>query len=70
MKREATGSAGAEQASNGSELNAKLLPPFFEEPATRPWAPPSDQRSCCQTPITLDESAGLTATNGSTSESR
>src|SRR5690348_15088958 len=45
----------------------QLLPPFFETPVARPCAPPSDQRSCCQTAIRFFESVGLTSTQGSSS---
>src|SRR6266699_2235103 len=34
----------------GSVLSLQRLPPSNENPATRPWAPPLFQRSCCETP--------------------
>src|SRR5713226_2428447 len=55
------------QASKGSVVSPQVLPPSNEKPATRPCAPPFDQRSCCQTPTMFEESAGFTATYGSTS---
>src|SRR5437763_2157335 len=42
-------------------------PPSWLVDATRPWAPPFDQRSCWKTPTMLLGFAGLTATKGSTS---
>src|SRR5262245_975163 len=46
---------------------AKLTPPLWLTAATRPWAPPSDHRSCCQNPATSLGLVGLTASQGSTS---
>ena len=45
----------------------QVWPPSSLAPMSRPWLPPSDQRSCCQKPTTFWESVGLTATHGSTS---
>src|SRR3954471_8021835 len=58
------------QALKGSGVSPQVLPPSNEKPATRPCAPPFDQRSCCQVPMTLLVFAGLTATHGSTSALR
>src|SRR5467141_661781 len=44
-----------------------VAPPSWLADATRPWAPPFDQRSCWKTLTMLAGFAGLTATNGSTS---
>src|SRR6266851_4002429 len=38
-------------ALKGRVLSPQVLPPLDENPATRPRAPPFDQRSCCQTPM-------------------
>src|SRR5215213_761644 len=46
---------------------ANVAPPSWLTAATRPCAPPSDQRSCCQNPAISSGSAGLTASHGSTS---
>src|SRR5919197_5262054 len=46
---------------------AKLVPPSWLTAATKPCAPPSDQRSCCQNPATSLALAGLTASRGATS---
>src|SRR5215468_11972665 len=48
-------------------LRAQVFPPSNEAPARLPSAPPSDQRSCCQTPTMLAGLRGLIATIGSTS---
>src|SRR4029450_802230 len=45
----------------------QLVPPLRLTPATRPRAPPLDQRSCCQMPAMLSGSVGLTSIHGSTS---
>src|SRR5436190_9638279 len=42
-------------------------PPLVLTPATKPRAPPLDQRSCCQMPTTRAEFVGSTSTQGSTS---
>src|SRR5215469_12610351 len=55
------------QPLNCSDVSPHVLPPSLLKPATSPCAPPSDQRSCCQTPTTLPAVCGLTATEGSTS---
>ena len=46
---------------------AKLAPPLWLTAATRPCAPPSDQRSSCHIPATSFGLVGLTASHGSTS---
>jgi hypothetical protein len=46
---------------------AKLVPPSWLTAATRPCAPPSDQRSCCHIAATSLALAGLIASQGSTS---
>src|SRR5437588_9964573 len=58
---------GAAQALNGSTLSCQLRPPSTDQPATRPFEPPSLQRSCCHVATRLRERAGLSAMNGSTS---
>src|SRR5262249_15531142 len=40
-------------ALNGSVVSPQVAPPSELKPATRPCAPPFDQRSCCQTPTTF-----------------
>src|SRR5256885_10030116 len=54
----------------GRVVSPQLAPPLVEKPATRPCAPPFDQRSCCQTPMMFFGLAGLTETQGSTSALR
>src|SRR5262245_12898050 len=44
-----------------------VRPPLCETAVTRPCAPPSDQRSCCQTAIRLSGFVGFTSTHGSSS---
>src|SRR5713101_57509 len=51
----------------GNWLSPQVAPPSVEKPASRPCAPPFDQRSCCQTPMMLPAVCGLTATKGSSS---
>src|SRR5262245_44561565 len=46
---------------------AHVEPPSCETAVTSPRAPPSDQRSCCQTATKFAEFVGLTATHGSSS---
>src|SRR2546425_294612 len=48
-------------------VSVQDAPPLWETAVTRPCAPPSDHRSCCQTAITLSGFAGLTSTHGSSS---
>ena len=55
------------QLLNLGALCVQVRPPSVLTPASRPCAPPSDQRSCCQNPTTLFGFVGLTATEGSTS---
>src|SRR5712692_3176995 len=57
------------QPLKGNWLSPQVLPPSVEKPASRPCAPPFDQRSCCQTPMLLSAVCGLTATKGSSSAS-
>src|SRR3989442_5341115 len=45
-------------------------PPLWVPPATRPLAPPLDQRSCCHTPTMFLGFVGFTSTHGSTSALR
>src|SRR5216684_3372400 len=54
----------------GRVVSLQVLPPLSEDPATRPCAPPFDQRSCCQTPMMFFGLAGLAETQGSTSALR
>ena len=56
-----------EQNVNLAKVVFQVAPPLVEYPVARPRAPPSDHRSCCQTPMMLRGFAGLTATQGSTS---
>jgi hypothetical protein len=51
----------------GSVTCVQLPPPFVLTPATRPRAPPFDQRSCCHVATMFSGSVGLTSTHGSTS---
>ena len=55
------------QVVNLGALGSQFRPPSRVKPASSPWAPPSDQRSCCQNPTMLLGFVGLTATDGSTS---
>src|SRR5690349_3149360 len=55
------------QALKGSGVSLQVFPPLKEEAATKPCAPPFDQRSCWKAPMMLLVFAGLTATQGSTS---
>jgi hypothetical protein len=48
---------------------AKVRPPSWLTAATRPCAPPSDQRSCCHMPATSMALLGRIANHGSTSAS-
>ena len=56
------------QVVNRGAVGNQFWPPSREKPASSPWAPPSNHRSCCQNPTTLFGFVGLTATEGSTSE--
>ena len=56
-----------EQNVNFANVVFQVAPPSVEYPVARPRAPPSDHRSCCQTPTMFSGSAGFTATQGSTS---
>src|SRR5919198_596650 len=47
--------------------SVQVLPPSWLVEATRPCAPPFDQRSCWKTPTMLLGFCGFTATKGSTS---
>ena len=64
--RSSTGSP-PEHSLNAAKLSVQVSPPSKELAATRPRAPPLDQRSCWNTPMRLAGFVGLTATNGSTS---
>src|SRR5262245_59194395 len=44
-----------------------VWPPLCDTAVTRPLAPPSDQRSCCQTAIRFIAFVGFTSTQGSSS---
>jgi hypothetical protein len=52
---------------SGGLVIDQLVPPLRDTPATRPCAPPSDHRSCCQKPTRFMEFCGLTSNHGSTS---
>src|SRR5215471_10094210 len=52
---------------NGRVVSPQLAPPLELDAATRPWAPPFDQRSCWKTATRLAELAGFTLAKGSTS---
>src|SRR5712691_11852011 len=58
---------GAAHWLNGSADSCQVRPPSKDEPATRPFAPPSFQRSCCQVATRFRVSRGLWAIQGSTS---
>src|SRR5690349_6174713 len=47
------------QPLKGRGVSPQVLPPLSENPATKPCAPPFDQRSCCQTPMIFFWLAGL-----------
>jgi hypothetical protein len=51
----------------GMTTSLQESPPSLLTPATRPRAPPSDQRSCCHVLTMLSGFVGLTSTQGSTS---
>jgi hypothetical protein len=55
------------QLLKAGQLFDQLVPPSCETPATSPWDPPSDQRSCCQKPTRSSEFRGFTRNHGSTS---
>src|SRR5687768_8879001 len=60
----------AEQRVNsGGVTVSQVMPPLSLTAESSPRAPPSDQRSCCQTATMLLVSTGFTCTYGSTSES-
>src|SRR3989442_9031238 len=54
----------------GMTTRFHVLPPLWVTPATRPLAPPLDQRSCCHTPTMFLGFVGFTSTHGSTSALR
>src|SRR5206468_10819401 len=56
-----------EQVLKWAHDSVQVVPPSWLVDATRPCAPPFDQRSCWKTPTMLLGFAGFTATNGSTS---
>src|SRR6478672_6167855 len=55
------------QCENAACDTDQVSPPSREYPVSRPRAPPSVQRSCCQTPTRFEGFIGLIATIGSTS---
>src|SRR3982750_1187166 len=55
------------QRENAADDLVQVWPPSCDTPVRRPRAPPSDQRSCCHTPMRCIGSPGSTSTRGSTS---
>jgi hypothetical protein len=57
------------QMLNAGQDFDQLIPPSCDTSATRPWDPPSDQRSCWWKPTRFELSVGFTSNQGSISVS-